>query len=508
MSLKDRLPSQELNSLYHEQRLSIKKIADLFKVTPMSIHNLMVKYNIPRRENSEKIVTPPPHSLELRISKRDLIHLHYEEEKRLYEIAEIYGTHSSTLVRLFKKYGLKPRRSGFYREVAKKLLPKETLYQWYYINKWNTVEIAEKIGCSNNTICTLMDVYDFQRRDKKEASTIRHAKYVNVNESFFLNESEDLFYVLGLWATDGCISGNAMTISLIDKDVIEWIAKKIELQLPIGIRKKDNPNHSIVYEIRFSSALIKEVMASYCITERKTISLKFPTNIPSQYLPDFVRGAFDGDGSISISKKRGQALSIGGASKVFIETLAEQVNAHSTFNGTIEVSKKNRKNPYYTFRSSHLYRIKDIAQWMYGEKFEKFGMRRKKDKIIKLIEKEYIPRNQNLNFTFFEVENEAVAFVLGVFASKMTVNRQKETVTISCPSQERLMELGDMIGFNNKIYRGNGETFTLRTMSLELIEIFDDYGIIDNPQSPNLSPQFLMEYEKGKKFLPRRFRTK
>lgn len=364
MSLKERLSAQELNRLYHEQKLSIKKIADLYQVTPMSIHHLMVKYNIPRRNNSEKSVNPPLNSIELRISKSDLIHLHYKEEKRLYEIAEIYETHSSTLVRLFKKYGLKPRSSGYYREIAKTVLPKETLFQLYFVNELNTVEIAEKIGCSSNTICTLMDGYGFRRRDKREALGIHHAKRVNVNESFFLNESEDLFYILGLWASDGCVSGNTITISLKDKDVIEWIAKKIELKLPIGIREKSNPNHSTVFEIRFNSLLVKEIMASYCITERKSISLKFPTNISSQYLSDFVRGVFDGDGAISISKKRGQALSIGSASKEFIETLAKKVNSFCTFNGSVEVSKINRKNHYYTFRSSNLYRIKDIAFWM------------------------------------------------------------------------------------------------------------------------------------------------
>ncbi|MGG2087924.1 LAGLIDADG family homing endonuclease [Priestia aryabhattai] len=508
MVLEERLPLQTLYSLYHEQKLSLKKIADLYEVTTMSIYNLMVKYNIPRRGNSEKSVNPHPNSLELRISKSDLIQLHYKEEKRLYEIAQIYKTHSSTLVSLFKRYGLKPRSSGYYREIAKKLLSKETLFQWYYVNKWNTSEIADKIGCSSNTICILMDEYGFERRDKKEASGIRHARSVKINESFFLNDSADLFYILGLWATDGWISGNTIGISLKDKEVIEWIAEKIDLQLPIAVRKMNNPNHSTVYEVRFSSVLVKDIMALYCITERKTMNLKFPTNIPNQYLCDFVRGAFDGDGAISISKKRGQSFSIGGASKDFIEALAEQVNIYTTFNGKVEVSKMNRKNPYYTFRSSNLYRIKDIAYWMYGKNLDKFGMKRKKDKIIDLIEKEYVTRNQNLNFSFFDVENEAVAFILGVFASKMTVNRQKETVTLSCPSKEKLEEIGVVIGLRNKIYRGNGETYTLRTMSMELIKIFDRYDIISNPSSPNISPLFLNEYERGKNFLPRRYRTK
>lgn len=131
-------------------------------------------------------------------------------------------------------------------------------------------------------------------------------KKYTVNESFFETITRDSAYVLGWVASDGCIQyipkkKYSLRFELKDYDALEMIRELMNSTHQI-FKRKDKNTYCLVID---SKKLIKSLL-DLKITPRKTYSLEFP-NIPKEYYPDFIRGYFDGDGSVSINKHNPRA---------------------------------------------------------------------------------------------------------------------------------------------------------------------------------------------------------
>jgi len=129
------------------------------------------------------------------------------------------------------------------------------------------------------------------------------------NLDVFYREDATSWYLLGTFMTDGHISytdkrykdtvypnacGN-VSITSKDKGWLEIIGNLIcpEKQLT---RKGEN-----CYVLTIHSIKLTDWMVSRGCTPRKSLTLTFP-QVPKQYLPDFLRGVIDGDGSISFGR--------------------------------------------------------------------------------------------------------------------------------------------------------------------------------------------------------------
>lgn len=152
------------------------------------------------------------------------------------------------------------------------------------------------------------------------------------NEEFFFTWSDPLAWLLGIIWTDGYLygKGNSVEISSIDFDLMEMIESLIEQQ--DGIRPK---NKGRAWRIVFSSPRVIEFLMGLGLTTRKSKTIEWPTGLPAEYEPAFVRGVIDGDGWISLNKKRpGQqapdlAIGICGASIAFRDALTQWFAKHS-----------------------------------------------------------------------------------------------------------------------------------------------------------------------------------
>lgn len=102
-------------------------------------------------------------------------------------------------------------------------------------------------------------------------------------------------YILGLWFADGCIYGGKMfDITLHKKD--KYILKKIAEELDYKGSLYDYVDRQ-ASRINFSCVVIYNDIVALGGTERKSKTVLFPS-VPKEYLPDFIRGYFDGDGCI------------------------------------------------------------------------------------------------------------------------------------------------------------------------------------------------------------------
>lgn len=125
---------------------------------------------------------------------------------------------------------------------------------------------------------------------------------------FFKTWSPEMAWVLGLMFTDGNVwaEGKWLKSSLAsnDYDMLEQVKQIV--QVPNGIYLKKGTN---TYILRLGGSDISRDLIALGCTTKKSLTLQFP-NIEERYVADFVRGLWDGDGSIIFNTvKYGKLLS-------------------------------------------------------------------------------------------------------------------------------------------------------------------------------------------------------
>lgn len=123
------------------------------------------------------------------------------------------------------------------------------------------------------------------------------------NKEIFFDENELSYYLLGAFMTDGCIQRNGLnswqsSLSSKDEDWLQNITNIICPELKICQGNK-------VKVIHICSKEIGEWFISKGCVPNKSLIIKYP-NIPEQYSLDFLRGCFDGDGSLTLYKNKGK----------------------------------------------------------------------------------------------------------------------------------------------------------------------------------------------------------
>lgn len=126
----------------------------------------------------------------------------------------------------------------------------------------------------------------------------------NFTHEFFSVWSEESAYILGFWYADGFIglrknrhsSYKQFGIGNTDKQIMDDMSAIIGLVPCV----RNSVIHKTFYEFRVNSDTFYDFCHSLIGGNDKTNSTKFP-EIPSEYLKHFIRGYFDGDGSIHIN---------------------------------------------------------------------------------------------------------------------------------------------------------------------------------------------------------------
>ncbi len=117
-------------------------------------------------------------------------------------------------------------------------------------------------------------------------------------------------YVLGYLYADGSledasyIRGKYVRVSSADKDRVESIRSALCSSHTI-VKEKVPPQSKPKYLLRIGSKDLYESLLRCGITPRKSLTMQFPV-IPTQFLGAFVRGYFDGDGSVVIDRYHGR----------------------------------------------------------------------------------------------------------------------------------------------------------------------------------------------------------
>lgn len=129
---------------------------------------------------------------------------------------------------------------------------------------------------------------------------------------FSIIDTEEKAYWLGFLYADGCVkdsNGIELALQAQDVDHLDKFKKFLKWEGKIYFNKKSNS-----YRIMFQDAIIAQSLIDLGCFPRKSLTLKFPTEeqVPNNLIRHFIRGYFDGDGSISLNYSKTTDLYSGG----------------------------------------------------------------------------------------------------------------------------------------------------------------------------------------------------
>lgn len=186
-----------------------------------------------------------------------------------------------------------------------KKLTEYELVDLYLNQKKSLGDIAKLHEVSRTAIYRKLKKYGIVQRSKSEARIEAQKqgklpqKFFDINENFFSNWSTEMAYVLGLIITDGCISG-AGTVSLCinDRELLEKVKKVMGSEHNITVSK----HQKNLYIFHFARENMVRQLGTLGVIYKKSLVVRFP-DVPEDYLPNFIRGVFDGDGSVFFEKR-------------------------------------------------------------------------------------------------------------------------------------------------------------------------------------------------------------
>ena len=157
-------------------------------------------------------------------------------------------------------------------------------------------KIANEFGCGKNWVVRTLKRLNIESRDLSES----HIVYDRDSNFFSRIDTEEKAYFLGFLYADGNIKGNTLQLCIHPQD--EAILVRLQRALNTNQPIRDDRKYKR-FNIR-DNQLTSDLIKNGCV-ERKTFILKFPNEeiVPTSLLHHFMRGYFDGDGSISIGGK-------------------------------------------------------------------------------------------------------------------------------------------------------------------------------------------------------------
>lgn len=212
-----------------------------------------------------------------------------------------------------------------HKQILKAQSEQKTISEWveFFGNQYTKNQIYS--WCYHNG-------YKIKRISKEQLSKINSEKsrIYNINQDFFKTWSNEMAYVLGFWWADGCIyNGRIFDITTHKKD--KYILKQFADLLQYEGHLYDYVDRQAA-RLNFSCRVIYDDIVKLGGKERKSLDATFP-EVPQEFLSHFVRGYFDGDGSIWNVKGGRINSEFCSGSKDFLITLWEQLKQNGVVKG-------------------------------------------------------------------------------------------------------------------------------------------------------------------------------
>ena len=246
--------------------------------------------------------------------------------------------------------------------------------------------VGRNFGVSQYMVEKTLKKYGIKKRTYAEAK--QTGRKFPCNDNFFKVQNSNMAYILGLLAADGSVSKKenliAIQLKAVDKEILEKINEKTQNTRPLEFYTRKETGHEIS-SFRVWSAEWKKDLAHYGITPNKTFTLQPPDFLLPEYRIDYIRGYFDGDGSIYQLKTQNRVFfEITGASKVMIDWIRnELVNHYHIFINKELIEHRPNGTVIYKIKIGSVEELNKLYTLLYKDK--ELFLTRKKEKFYSLL---------------------------------------------------------------------------------------------------------------------------
>lgn len=190
----------------------------------------------------------------------------------------------------------------------------------------NAIKKELKLPYSPQKIKETLIINNIKIRDVSEANNAKR-KYT-INDDYNFN-SHNGAWILGILASDGYLPKTygaqnkvVLTLQRQDENTLELIKQELEYTGPIY--QFESNNGYPCSSLSFTSKSLRAKIESFGIYNAKTFTFnKIPDSLSKEYWIDFIRGYFDGDGSIyAIEKEKKIGMSFTSANQEILNSIA------------------------------------------------------------------------------------------------------------------------------------------------------------------------------------------
>lgn len=235
----------------------------------------------------------------------------------------------------------------------------------YCVNKLSMSKLAKKYKHESMTIRNILTNNNIEIRSNN------YYKFKYVDEHYFDTiDSQNKAYILGFIFADGCITrGNVFEIKLSCKDIDLLYDIKQELK---------SEHHIVIYgytsgykstddycSLSIVNKTLYDGLVKSGVTERKTYTLEFPYSVITEDLySHFIRGFFDGDGSVYSIK---QSNTIGCSFTGTYNMLSSIRDITNKVTGSKANVHKYKYKDVYDFKIGGRYKVAKFYRWLYAD---------------------------------------------------------------------------------------------------------------------------------------------
>lgn len=217
---------------------------------------------------------------------------------------------------------------------------------------------------------------------EKQKSDLLRRSYV-VNDNYFSFQNSKMAYFLGFLMADGNVAKNSNRVQIClaekDSEFLELFYKEIGGS-PVThyfARKGTQP----ICRWECISSKIKKDLNAYGVIPNKTGFAKIPNKLKKEFYPDFIRGYFDGDGSIWTEKNGAAGFGITSHNPEILQQIIDYFEEKGIPSVKINIDNRSNINYSFKYRKQAIKKIYEILY--YNEKI--FYLKRKFDKFNEIL---------------------------------------------------------------------------------------------------------------------------
>lgn len=258
-----------------------------------------------------------------------------------------------------------------------------------YQNNISIREISIKYGYSRPALSKFLEEVGI-----KTTKGNHYRKYFHDMDFFEKIDTEEKAYWLGFMFADGYIIDNSnrygedgFGMSLAEDSLDSLLLFKQSLKASNPINKdmsghNKNSNKQIIYKLELHSQKTADDLIDKDCVKNKTSILKPPTGVPDHLIHHFIRGFFDGDGSITKIKKKGSSYIFYGVIFTSTKDMAEWISSFFPFGS---IRKEERREFIWYYKTNSNQQSIELLNFLYKD--ASIYMKRKYDRYLELLEK-------------------------------------------------------------------------------------------------------------------------